>query len=145
MQKVLDGKVTIFAQFDRSNPLARILVSSAAKRGIRVFWGEDGSPDLFAIDAFLMVIDRASVGIENYNAFVAYTTEVNSGDIDISDPELNADFEAARIVSTCVIVDAFRGLAVPKLPIVVQIDPEVVNLANCVDALISLGTSAYSG
>ena len=145
MQRISDSNQTIFAQFDRASPLAPALELAAAQRGMQIYWGQDGSPDLIAVNALLMVIDRAHVGVENYNAFVAYTIEVNSDAFEIPDADLKAELTAARSMSTCVIIDALVDLPFPKLPVVIQLDVDSANVGHCLDPLISLALAAYSG
>ena len=111
-KKTLIWDKTIFAQFGKSE-LKDGLMEWASKHQLDVVWGNSEHPDLIACPCFALVIDRNRI-IENqiYSQYLSYIVEVNS------DGELNE----RRDTSICIIIDNIKGLELPSLDMVLQVD-----------------------
>jgi hypothetical protein len=110
---------TIFAQFENSK-LKNELIKWAKKDQLNILWGNPKHPDLIACPSFALVIDRNLI-IENqiYSQYLEYIDEVNS----------DCEHNEMRDTSICIIIDNIKGLELPLLDVVLQID---INQNNAV-------------
>lgn len=107
---------TIFAQFD-SEKWRVCLENCAASLKKKIVWGRRGHLDLLAVPAFVVVIDRSIIDASTYDAYLQMIEECNPP------AEQPLAGEHTRAYECCIIVDDLRDHAVPKLPVVLQLDP----------------------
>ena len=101
---------TIFCQFDHP-VLQNTIEAYAREAGCQVIFGEDGSPDIFAMPAFIQIIDRNSVGADMWQDYVAFSDDVHDD-------------------TPCILVDVAETLAMPKTKYVVRfelVQPDDIN------------------
>ena len=110
---------TIFAQFENSK-LKNELIKWAKNHRINIVWGNPKHPDMIACPSFALVIDRNLI-IKNqiYSQYLEYIDEVNS----------DCEHNEMRDTSICIIIDNIKGLELPLLDVVLQID---INQNNAV-------------
>ena len=92
----------IFCQFDHAG-LKAAIEKCAIETDCTIFYGDNGDPDIHACPAFVMIVDRRSVGFDLWKEYVEYS-DINGDDI------------------PCFIVDSIRHLPLPKKKYVYQFD-----------------------
>lgn len=130
-------KKTIFAQFENTK-LKNELIEWANEHQINIVWGNPKHPDLIACPSFALVIDRNSI-IENgiYTQYLEYINEVNS----------DCDLNERRDTSICIFVDDIKGLEIPLLDLVLQVDIKQKNAVKWILHKLELAlklTAVYS-
>jgi hypothetical protein len=90
----------IFCQFDHAGLKASI-EKCAIETDCTIFYGVNGNPDIHACPAFIMIVDRNSVGFDLWNEYVEYS-DINGDDI------------------PCFIIDNIHDLPLPKKKYVYQ-------------------------
>jgi len=126
---------TIFAQFENSG-LENELMKWASKHRLNVVWGNPKHPDLIACPNFALVIDRNLI-IENqiYSQYLSYIDEGNS----------NGELKELRDTSICIIVDNIKGLELPSLDMVLQIDLNQKNAVQWIFHNLELASKLVAG
>jgi len=96
----LSWRKTIFCQFD--HPILKAEIEKCAQ-DIRcfVFNGESYSPDIYAIGGFVQVLDRNTIGRQEWNDYVAFTDEV---------------FDDVP----CIVIDSMNNMKLPKTKYVIR-------------------------
>lgn len=92
----------IFCQFDHAG-LKAAVEKCAIETDCTIFYGDNGDPDIHACPAFVMIVDRRSVGFDLWKEYVEYS-DINGDDI------------------PCFIVDNIRHLPLPKKKYIYQFD-----------------------
>ena len=93
---------TIFCQFN--NKILKLALEECAKEiGCHIWNGAPGSPDIVAIPAFIVIVDRQTVGKELWSDYVKFCEEV---DDDVP----------------CLIVDSLKDWPLPDMKYVKQFD-----------------------
>jgi len=101
---------TIFCQFHHS-ALRDAIEKYACEVGCQVIFGEVGSSDVYAVPAFIQIIDRSTFDPDYWNDYVAFSDDVHDD-------------------TPCVLVDEAVGLAMPGTKYVVRFDlmqPDDIN------------------
>jgi len=92
----------IFCQFDHAG-LKSAIEKCAIETDCTIFYGDNRDPDIHACPAFVMMVDRNTVGFDLWKEYVEYS-DINGDDI------------------PCFIVDNIRHLQLPKNKYVYQFD-----------------------
>jgi hypothetical protein len=108
----LSWRKTIFCQFDHHILKAAVEKCAQDIRSF-VFNGEPFSPDIYAIGGFVQVLDRNTIGRQEWNDYVAFADEVFD---DIP----------------CVVIDSMNNMKLPRTKCVIR-----VNLDNA-DSVFSI-------
>jgi len=122
MEKTPIWKKTIFAQFE--NPkLKNELIDWAEEQQLNMVWGDPKQPDLIACPSFALVIDRNLI-IENgiYSQYLEYIDDVNIDDVNMDD-----GIKEIRDTSICILIDNIKGIEIPSLDLVLQVDIQKKN------------------
>lgn len=136
MEEGFTAADTIFAQFE-SERLRECLKACAATLGRQIVWGRADYPDLLAVPAFAVVIDRSVVGSETYDHYLQMIEEFNSP------AKQRMGDEDVRVHQTCIIVDDLAGLGIPRFSTVLQLDELRPDLEDWLLRALALSASTH--
>lgn len=135
MKKTPIWEKTIFAQFE--NPkLKNELIDWAGEHQLNMVWGDPKQPDLIACPSFALVIDRNLI-IENgiYSQYLEYIDDVNMDD----------GIKEIRDTSICILIDNIKGIEIPSLDLVLQVDIQKKNAVKWIIHNIEFASKLTAG